>query len=72
MPNASKFESWVNDEVLPMIRKTGGGLTEEWAIHRARLWNGFSLKPFNDVNQFIYGKIITSFTSKPSDHLNIS
>ena len=24
LPNAQKFESWVMDEVLPTIRKTGG------------------------------------------------
>ena len=27
MPGAERFEKWVFDEVLPMIRKTGGYMT---------------------------------------------
>ena len=33
MPGAERFEKWVFDEVLPMIRKTGGYMTASLLEH---------------------------------------
>nr|DAN00774.1 MAG TPA: repressor domain protein [Caudoviricetes sp.] len=37
LPNAEKFESWIFDEVLPSIRKTGGYITGQESLSPAEL-----------------------------------
>lgn len=59
LPSAEKFERWVFDEVLPMIRKTGGYVTDEDLFVETYL-------PFSDDNT----KMLFKLTLETVQQLN--